>query len=262
LTDDHDRVEALWASQTIGAVDVALLKELLVAKDPNARAAATRALGKSQTPDALSLLGVQIADESPRVRLETIRALKEIPDARSIEIAMRALDKPMDRFLDHALWLAANELRDAWLPAFQAKTLLFDKPTHVDFALKAVKSPLALKALADQVKAGWQSMETRLNALNLLAATAGPEELTSLFGGTFPPDMQPKILAAIARCARERGVRPKGDLTKVKTWFQSPQEATANEALLLAGVWKLEAVRADIVKQADAGRRAAIDALA
>jgi putative heme-binding domain-containing protein len=263
LTDDHDRLEALWASQGIDRIDVALLKELLRAKDPNARAAATRALGKSRIPDALSLLEAQAADEHPRVRLEAVRALKEVPDPKSIEIAARVLDKPMDRFLEHALWLAANELRDAWLPAYQEKKVTFGgNAAHEAFALKSVKSPLALKALADQVKAGWQSMETRLNALQLLASTAGPDELTALFTGTFPPDMQPKILAAIARCTRERGVKPNGDLTKVKRWFADPSEATATEALLLAGLWKLDALRPDLEKLAGEGRRAAVDALA
>jgi putative heme-binding domain-containing protein len=263
LTDDHDRVEALWASQTIDAVDPAFLKDLLRAKDGNARAAATRALTHVPLPDALALLQAQIADEHPRVRLEAVRALKTLSDPRAIEVATRALDKPMDRFLDHALWLTANDLRDVWLPAFQAKQLTFggDK-AHEDFALKAVKSPLALKALTDQVKAGWQSMETRLNALNLLASTAGPQELTTLFNGTYPPDLQPKVLAAIARCTSERGAKPNGDLTKVKRWFGDRNETTATEALLLAGLWKLEPLRPELEKLAAEGRRAAVDALA
>jgi putative heme-binding domain-containing protein len=263
LTDDHDRVEALWAAQTIGTLEPAFLKEMLRAKDSNARAAATRALARRRLPDALALLEIQVADEHPRVRLEAVRALREIADPRSIEVATRALDNQMDRFLDHALWLTANDLGDVWMPAYQAGKLAFDgNKTHEQFALKAVQSPLALKALADQVKAGWQSMETRLNALNLLAGTAGPDELTALFNGSFPPDMQPKVLAAIARCARERNVRPKGDVSKVKQWFDNPHEPTSTEALLLAGVWKLEAVRGELVKHAEAGRRAAIDALA
>ncbi|HLY73307.1 MAG TPA: PVC-type heme-binding CxxCH protein, partial [Planctomycetota bacterium] len=189
LTDDHDRLEALWASETVDALDVPLLKELLRAQDGNARAAATRILGHAAIPDALVLLEAQVADEHPRVRLEAVRALKGFADPRSIRIAMHVLDKPMDRFLEHALWLVANELRDKWLPAYEAKAFQFDDPGHEAFALKAVKSPLALKALAEQVKAGWQSMETRVNALNLLAATAGPDELTSLFNGSFPPDL-------------------------------------------------------------------------
>jgi putative heme-binding domain-containing protein len=262
LTEDHDRLEALWASQTVNALDVPLLRELLRAKNPDARAAATRILGHSPTPDALRLLEAQVADEHPRVRLEAVRALKEFADPRSIELATRVLDKPMDRFLDHALWLVANELRETWLPAYQAKELRFEDPGHEAFALKAVKSPLALKALAEQVKAGWQSMETRVNALNLLAATAGPDELSSLFTGSFPPDLEPKILGAIARCTRERGVRPNGDLTKVKRWFNDPGEATSTEALLLAGLWKLEPLRPDLEKLAGDGRRAAVDALA
>src|SRR6185295_584564 len=153
LTDDHDRVEALWASQTIAQVDVALLKELLRAKEWNARAAATRALAREKIDGALALLEAQVADEHPRVRLEAVRALKEFADPRSIEIATRALDKPMDRFLDHALWLTSNELKDVWLPAYKDKKITFDgNIAHEEFALKAVKSPLALKALADQVK--------------------------------------------------------------------------------------------------------------
>jgi putative heme-binding domain-containing protein len=263
LTDDHDRLEALWTSQTIDALDVPLLKLLLRAKDFNARAAATRVLGHAAVPDALTLLEAQIADEHPRVRLEAIRSLKEIPDPRAIEIATRAIDKPMDRFLEHALWLTANELRDVWLPAYQEKKITFDgNAEHEGFALKAVKSPLALKALAEQVKAGWQSMETRVNALMLLAATAGTEEVTTLFNGSFPPDLQPKVLAAIARCTRERGVKPTGDLTKVKRWFDSPNEAISTEALLLAGLWKLDPLRPDVEKLAGEGRRAAVDALA
>jgi putative heme-binding domain-containing protein len=263
LTDDHDRLEALWASETIGAPDLELLKQLLRAGDSNARAAATRAVGLIRPPGALALLEAQIADEHPRVRLEAVRALKEIADPRSIEIATRALDKPMDRFLEHALWLTSNELRDVWLPAYQAKQISFGgSAEHEGFALKAVKSPLALKALAEQVKAGWQSMETRVNALNLLAATAGPEEVTSLFNGTFPPELQAKVLAAIARCTRERGVKPAGDLTKVKRWFDHPNETISTEALLLAGLWKLEPLRADVQKLAGEGRRAAVDSLA
>ena len=263
-TDEHDRLEALWSYQTVDLVQLPLLNELLQAKDFNARAAATRvlALWAARVPDALKLLEARVADEHPRVRLEAVRALKEIADPRSIEIATRVLDRPMDRFLDHALWLTSNDLRKVWLPAFEAGKLTFDdNKVHEAFALKSVKSPLALKALADQVRAGWQSMESRLNALNLLAASAGPDELTALFTGTFPPEMQPKVLAAIARCARERNVRPKGDLTRVKQLFQNPHEPTATQAILLAGAWKLEEVRPDLVQQAQAGSRAAIDAL-
>src|SRR6185436_7597735 len=183
-TDEHDRLEALWAYETVDLVQLPLLKELLRAKDFNARAAATRTLARwlPRIPDALALLEGQVADEHPRVRIEAVRALKEISDPRAIEVAMRVLDKPMDRFLDHALWLVANDLKPRWLPLFQDGKITFDgNKVHEEFALRSVKSPLALKALADQVKAGWQSMESRLNALNLLAAAAGPDELTTLF---------------------------------------------------------------------------------
>ncbi len=264
-TDDHALLEALWTYQSLDVVEPALLKRVLASKDPNARAAAVRVVSRwrARLPNPLALLEERISDENPRVRLETVRALAGIPDERAIEVAMRATDLPTDRFLDHALWLTANDLKARWLPAFQAGKLAFGgKGAHVDAALKAVKSPLALKALVDQVKAGHQSRETRLGALTLLAAAAGPDEAKALFAATFPPDLQPLVLAALGRCARERGVKPDGDLSRVKRYFESAHEAVVTEALLLAGAWKVEALRPDLEKQAAAGRRAAVDALA
>ena len=46
-----------------------------------------------------------------------MRALVKLDDSRSIEVAMKALDRPMDKFLDYALWLTARETQPRWLPA-------------------------------------------------------------------------------------------------------------------------------------------------
>ena len=85
---------------------------------PRVRAAATRVVRywHNRLSDPLALLAVQVVDENPRARLEAIRALGHVPDARAAEVAMRALDKPVDRFLDYALWLTARDLQPYWLP--------------------------------------------------------------------------------------------------------------------------------------------------
>ena len=66
----------LIATLAHNVVDVELLKRLLTSKDFRARAAATRVLcyWRDRVPDALGLLRTQAADESPRVRLEAVRA--------------------------------------------------------------------------------------------------------------------------------------------------------------------------------------------
>ena len=61
-----------------------------------------------------------VRDDSPRVRLEALRALAKIPSAKSAELALNVLDKPMDPFLDYALWLTINDLADPWIAAIKS----------------------------------------------------------------------------------------------------------------------------------------------
>jgi HEAT repeat protein len=101
----HQRLEALWTYQALDVAEPALLAELLDAADPRVRAAATRVVPDwaARLSDPLRLLAARVGDDHPRVRLEAVRALARIPEVRSVEIALRALDRPTDRFLDYAL---------------------------------------------------------------------------------------------------------------------------------------------------------------
>jgi putative heme-binding domain-containing protein len=111
---EHDELEALWTYQTLNVVEPGLLKKLLRANEPNARAAATMVLrywhDRIGYSESLDLLSTQIADENPRVRLQAVIALSFISDPRSIEIASRVLQKPMDQFLEQALKNTAKAL--------------------------------------------------------------------------------------------------------------------------------------------------------
>ncbi|HEX8202857.1 MAG TPA: PVC-type heme-binding CxxCH protein, partial [Isosphaeraceae bacterium] len=153
---EHHRLEALWTYQALDAVEPGLLAALLESADPRVRAAATRVVGHwaDRLPDRLRWLAERVRDDHPRVRLEAVRALVHVPEARApearaaevalpslpggerkelehapdvraAEIALRALDRPTDRFLDYALWLTARELAPTWLPAVQAGRLDF-----------------------------------------------------------------------------------------------------------------------------------------
>ncbi|HEX5223002.1 MAG TPA: PVC-type heme-binding CxxCH protein [Verrucomicrobiae bacterium] len=95
---EHHMLEALWVHQWHNVVNEELLKRMLRSPDYHARAAATRVLcyWRDRVKDPLALLEVQAADESPRVRLEAVRACSFFTTAKAAEVALAALDKEAD----------------------------------------------------------------------------------------------------------------------------------------------------------------------
>ena len=57
------------------------------------------------------MLARAIADPHPRVRLEAVRACSFFQDPQSLEIALRALEQPMDRYLEYALTETVRQLQ-------------------------------------------------------------------------------------------------------------------------------------------------------
>jgi glucose/arabinose dehydrogenase/lysophospholipase L1-like esterase len=92
---EHYMTEALWVHQWHNVVDEGLLKRMLRSPDYHARAAATRVLcyWRDRVQDPLGLLAIQAKDESPRVRLEAIRACSFFKTGKAAEIALSALEK-------------------------------------------------------------------------------------------------------------------------------------------------------------------------
>ena len=95
---EHHMLEALWVHQWHNVVNEELLKRLLRSPDYHARAAATRVLcyWRDRVNDPLALLEIQAKDESPRVRLEAIRACSFFKTAKAAEVALAALEKETD----------------------------------------------------------------------------------------------------------------------------------------------------------------------
>lgn len=95
---EHHMTEALWVHQWHNVVDEDLLKRVLRSPDYHARAAATRVLcyWRDRMKDPLALLEVQANDESPRVRLEAVRACSFFKTAKAAEVALAVLDKEKD----------------------------------------------------------------------------------------------------------------------------------------------------------------------
>ena len=109
---EHHMTEALWLHQSHDVVDEALLTRMLRSPDFHARAAATHVLSywRDRVKSPLALLKRQINDESPRVRLEAIRALSFFRGDEPLMVAAELLKHPTDEFLDYTFNETLNTL--------------------------------------------------------------------------------------------------------------------------------------------------------
>jgi putative membrane-bound dehydrogenase-like protein len=277
---EHQRVEALWAYQTLDTPEPELLNALLRSKTPQARAAATRVVPDwaSRLPNPLELLAVQAVDENTRVRIEAVRSLARIPLPQAFEIAMTALDNrpegPIDPHLEYALWTTANEMKSVWMPAFQSGRLRFNEnPEHLAYALQAVKSPEALGALVRQLRAGQIPPAARADVFELIASVGGPGEAGAVFeiatADNADPATTASALSALDRGIRMRNVQPAdADAGRLGRLVTSADENVRAAAMRLAGAWRAADVRGELMKAAEASdtppvvRQSAIGALA
>jgi putative heme-binding domain-containing protein len=246
-SSEQGQLEALWMWQSIDSVNVDLLKKTLAAKDGRVRAAATRVLSfwQNRIPDALNLIAPLVADEHPRVRVEAVRTAAKIPSARSAELVLSALNKPMDRFLDYAIWLSINDLAEPWVKAVQSgEWKVAGREKQLEFALLAIEpahaSIVLSKVLADQPipKDGsgpW---------IDLIAKAGSREHLDQLLqkilGGDFNDAAVLKSLGAFSEAARLRQLAPEKDKSKINSLFAHSNQEIRAASLRIAGKWHLQ----------------------
>ncbi len=271
---DHARLEALWVAESLGIVAPELLDPVLTANDPHARAGAVRVLEHwlGRIADPFSRLTARVADADPRVRLEAVRALGHIPEPRGAEIALRALDQPLDPTLDFALYTTLRDTAAFWQPALAEGH--FDDggdARRLVYALEAIGSQAALRPLVKALKAGKVGAAEIDRARTLIANLGGPDDLAPLLDLALAPNTpQPQsvsLLAALAEAATRRNVQPAGDLGRVGPLLDATDPATQTAAVRLVGAWKFAPVRGRIEAIAGAAvtprpvRLAALDAL-
>lgn len=273
---ERNRLEGLWVHQNIRTPNAELLESLLESKDHRARAAAVRVVPqwRAALDRPLNLLENAVRDDHPQVRLEAVRAIARFPEPEALDLALLALDRPMDRFLDHALWLTVDERTPDWLPRAQAGETLFGGDAEkMVFALEVVDSPAVLQPVLQLLSREGLGEETRRRALELAAKFGGPAELRSMFDRILSmkegsPESGTALLSILLQAARNRGVKPEGDLSGVGALLDSKNPALRAAALQAVGVWKIESLRdrAAAVALDDSEERsfrnAAIEALA
>ncbi len=207
--DEPHLLEGLWTYQSLDVVEPALLKTLLAAKDHRVRAAAVRVTGAwvDRLEKPLDLLAERVADEHQRVRMEAVRACSNIRSAKAAEVALRALDRPVDTFLDYALWLTTKELQPLWLPALQSGEITFAGDIRaLSYALKTAGSPAGVKPLVDLLRAGKVPREREENVLAIVAALGSPADLRLVFDQVLdektPAARKVVLLDGLAQAAR------------------------------------------------------------
>jgi putative heme-binding domain-containing protein len=272
---EHQRLEALWMYQSLDTPEPRLLDANLNARDPRVRAAAVRVVAAwlNKLPDPLALLASRVVDESPRVRLEAIRALGKIHSLRSADLALSALDLPVDTYLDYALWLTARELAPTWLPELQAGRFDFSgKPARLVFALQAAGAPGIVKPLLALLQQGKVPPERDESVRTLIAALGQPDELgvvldTVVASPSLSGPRRAGLLSTLVAATRHRKVIPAGDLNRIGILLDNGDEAIRIAAIRAVGFWKTAALEPRLIDLAKATetpepvRAAAIESL-
>jgi putative heme-binding domain-containing protein len=278
--EDNDvlRLEALWLYEALDQPQPELLASLLRSNDGRIRAAAVRTAthwrGKMPQPELQQIATRAANDEHPRVRLEAVRTLSLIPNAKAAEASLVVLNRPMDRFLDFALWTTMRDLADSWIPALQEGKFNVSDTNQLTFALKAVDSPEVVAPLLKLVEQGQIPADRTDSVLAIVASLGGPQELSKVFDmvvaadGTLAPAKKATLLDTLRETSRLRKVQPAGDLARLTSIFTSSDEKLRAAAVRAAGQWKVPAAMTQIAslaqsnEQPAAVRQAAIEALA
>ena len=235
---EHQRLEALWLHGTMNAPNEALLRQVLASPEPRARANGIRMLfhWQDRIDNSFELFASAIEDEHPRVRLETVNALREIGSLEFANIAIRALNRPMDRWLDYATWLAARELRDDWLPALQSgKEVFGGSPHQLRFALEATGDPRATARLVALLRNSKISENDTPNVVKTIAGLGKAPEVDHVL---TLADKQPSLLISIAEGARHNAAKPDRAASVIKH-LAHDDRPVREAAAELAGIWRV-----------------------
>ena len=202
----------------------------------------------SRTPS--TCLRVRATDDAPRVRMEAVRALAATGSPAAVAPAFAALDKPVDRTMDYALWLTARDLEPVWMPKFKAGDDLFrGNLKGLTFALEAVGTASAAQPLLALREVREDARRTAKSAVwELIARTGGPAEVAE----ARPRRRRTAIARGIPRTRswRRRGgrptrretVRPAGRTARPSLRLV-PATPARRSASRLVGLWKVERFR-------------------
>ena len=236
------RLEVLWVYQGLRVVAPDLLRDVLASPDHRVRAAAVRILAEwhARVPGGEVLLANAVRDEHPQVRLEAIHALRGVGSLRAVDLALEALERPLDEPLDFAAWLTARELQSVWLPALQSGEVVFGgDPGKIAFALTASEQREVLGPLTALILAGKLDTIQRQSALRTLALLGGHEEHAVVIEEALSLAPAEALVLLSALQQARRTAAPPGNASRIQQLLQSDHAQVRLYAVSLAGRWRV-----------------------
>lgn len=255
---DNRLREAIWLAVAVRRPQADWIDALRKSTDARQRSAAVRAIGWNHTdfPDSLTWLSESIQDADWQVRLESVAALDRIGSPEALSLAIQAADRPLNNFIDFALWSTLNRHEDKWLPLIEKSDSSFRQPTRFLFAASAAKSGSALNLLAQEVVGGKLPAEFQDRAIRILADRADPATVGELLRWLIQSQADPSWLLAQLQYVKQKTidrnfVPAKADeslkilLARIK--IANGSIDLQREATSLIGTWKLSQL-ADVLK--------------
>jgi putative membrane-bound dehydrogenase-like protein len=219
----------------------------------------------------LNEIGKAVHDVSTLVRLEAVVAVAKIQSPEAIKVALKVLDKPMDSFIERALWLAVHATAPQWKPLVvrasarpesgdgarpEGRTTNFMNslpPKHLAFLVEKEGSAELLGVVRTMLAQKGETMppETRRGLLAALVRKGEPGDmLMALKLGV----KDQAVLEDLAGAAAERGFKtPEGAEAVLLGILKDGNEAQKVAACALAGAWRLRSADALIRSLLDAG---------
>lgn len=255
--DDHALFEALGIYAAHEVVEPMLLKRLAAANSSEARAYAARVIGHwaDRLPRPLGLLAQLADDRDFRVRLEAVVACSYVPDARAVEVAAIATDRPTDAALDYAFTQCVHALKPLWQPLQASGQLTFDgRPGRQTAFAKAAGDASAAQYAAGRLRRVaevaldeptiWQLAET-------ITENGGTNELLALLptrsftvGTNYLASLQGAALMSAANASRSRHlVTGEAARNNLAALLDSPHAVVQAGAAQLIGVWHVASLR-------------------
>ena len=264
LSDDFSRMQAMWNHQAVNHTAVELIKSLLASDDPRYRAAALRVIYHRHTevPGGGDIVKKAINDQNGRVRLWAVSCLAQMPGPDSVPTALQALNHPVDKTMDFALWSIVREHQEHWAPKFEAgKPVFGDKLPHLIFAMKALGKSLSLESIFTSLDNGTLTPTERKDAISVISQVGSANDLSRLF--RLAPK-EPVILDQLVTAAQIRKLQPTEGKEQLLLFLDSKKPTVFASAAKLAGLWKFAPARNKLVPaftQSPAKRQAAAEGL-
>ncbi len=256
--------EAIWLAVAVQSPQPQWVDQLRRSAEPRQRSAAIRAIGwhYEKYPDALKWLSEAITDNDWQVRLEGVAALDRIGNTAALGLAIQAADKPVNNFIDFALWSTLNRHESAWLPSVAEANSPFRQANRLIFAASAAKGGQALNILAQELLAGKLEPAYEDRAFQVLCERADPttvgELLKWIIGNPLnkPIDWQIAKFQVLRQKSIERNFTPNNAESSLTSLLAKEGASSGNlvidrQAAEMIGTWKLNNLSPTLQKWVD-----------